>query len=110
MCHQENGIGFADHPVPHLNVPSMPVGQPRPHHGHAQLGIVGVVELPVGTEQIIVQKNPNLPDRCTAFDSSPCTLIDSVQLLSHQHREASKARRAGTEPQRRGTVTKHTEW
>lgn len=48
MCHQENGIGFADHPMPHLNVPSMPVGQPRPHHSHAQLGIVGVVELPVG--------------------------------------------------------------
>ena len=49
MCDQEDGISFADHAMPHLNVASMPVGQPCPHDGHAQLGIVGMVQLPVGT-------------------------------------------------------------
>lgn len=107
MGHQENGVGFADHPVPYLDVTSMPVGQPCPHHSHPQLGIIGVVELPVGTQQIIVTDNPNLPYLCTASDNLPSTLIDLVHLLSPQHREASVAHGAGTEPQRRGEVTKH---
>lgn len=49
MCDQEDGISFADHAMPHFNVASMPVGQPCPHDGHAQLGIVVMVQLPVGT-------------------------------------------------------------
>lgn len=52
MSHQEDGVGFADHPVPHLDVTSVPVGQACPHHGHAQLGIVGVVELPAEAQNI----------------------------------------------------------
>lgn len=95
MRHQEDGVGFADHPVPHLNVTSMPVGQPCPHHGHAQLGIVGMVELPVWTQHIIVTDNPNLPYICTASDHLPSTLIDVVHLLSHKCCEASAAHGAG---------------
>ena len=68
MCHQENGVGFADHAVAHLDVASMPVGQPCPHDGHAQLGIVGVVEFPVRALQRIIKCIPNLPCLCTAFD------------------------------------------
>ena len=69
MCHQENAVGFADHAVPHLNVASMPVGQPCPHDGHAQLGIVGVIQLPVGAEQVMITHIPNLPFICTTFDN-----------------------------------------
>lgn len=61
VCYQENCIGFADHPVPHFNVTSMPVGQPCPHHSHAQLGIVMVVELPAEAQEEIMTHRTNLP-------------------------------------------------
>lgn len=44
----EDAIGLADHAMAHLNLPSMPVGDACPHNGHAHLGVVWVVQLPVG--------------------------------------------------------------
>lgn len=66
VCHQENCVGFADHPMSHFDVASMPVGQPCPHHSHAQLGIVVVVELPAEAQKIIMTYRANLPYICIA--------------------------------------------
>ena len=43
----EDAVGLADHLVAHLQLPCMPVGDPCPHDGHPQQGVVGVVQLPV---------------------------------------------------------------
>lgn len=47
MGDHEDAVGLADHTVTHLYLPCMPVGDACPHDGHAQLGVVGVVQLPV---------------------------------------------------------------
>lgn len=61
MGHQENSIGFADHPMPHFDVTSMPVGKSCPHHSHAQLGIVMVVEFPAEAQKVIMTHYLNRP-------------------------------------------------
>lgn len=47
MGDQEDAVSLADHLMTHLYLPGMPVSDTRTHDGHAQLGIVGVVQLPV---------------------------------------------------------------
>lgn len=44
--HQDT-VGLADHAVTHLNLAPVPVCDACTHDGHTQLGIVGVVQLPV---------------------------------------------------------------
>ena len=80
MCDQENGIGFADHPVPHFNVTSMPVGQPSPHHSHAQLGIIGVVELPIGAYKIIITHTLISAQYLTTLRSIPAFFLKSSKI------------------------------
>ena len=46
MCDHENGVGLADHAMAHLDEPCVPVSHASPHGGHAQLGVIGVVQLP----------------------------------------------------------------
>lgn len=46
MGYQENGIGFADQAMASFNEASVPVSHSRPHHGHPQLSIVGMVNFP----------------------------------------------------------------
>lgn len=46
MGYQENGIGFTDQAMASFNEASMPVGHSRPHHGHPQLRVVGMVNFP----------------------------------------------------------------
>ena len=47
MADQEDTVGLADHAVAHLNLPCMPVCDACTHDGHAQVGVVVVVQLPV---------------------------------------------------------------
>lgn len=42
----EDAIGLADHAMALLYLASVPVGDTCTHHGHAQLGIVWMVQLP----------------------------------------------------------------
>lgn len=46
MCDQEDGVGATDQPVTFLYQPRVPVRDARPHDGHAQLGVIGMVKLP----------------------------------------------------------------
>lgn len=47
MGDNEDAVGLADQTMAHLDLPGVPVGDTCPHDGHAQLGIVGVVQFPV---------------------------------------------------------------
>lgn len=42
----EDGVGLADHFMANLDEPCVPVGHTSTHGGHAQMGIIGVVQLP----------------------------------------------------------------
>lgn len=44
---QQDPIGFADQPMSFFDFPCVPVNDTCSHDGHAQLGVVGVVQLPV---------------------------------------------------------------
>lgn len=50
MGDHEDAIGLADHFMTHLYLTCMPVGDACSHDGHAQLGIVGVVQLSAETD------------------------------------------------------------
>lgn len=47
MGDYEDAVSLADQAVTHLYLTCMPLGDACPHDGHAQLGVVGVVQLPV---------------------------------------------------------------
>lgn len=57
--HQDT-VGLADHAVTLLNLPCMPVCDACTHDGHAQLGVVVVVQLPVeeGGKELISGEDP----------------------------------------------------
>lgn len=64
MGDQEDAIGLTDHGMTHLNLPCMPVGHSSPHGGHAQLGVVVVVQLPV-------EEREEGFTGCTGFSKGP---------------------------------------
>lgn len=47
MGDHQDAVGLTDQAVALLDLPCMPVGDTCPHNDHTQLGVIGVVQLPV---------------------------------------------------------------
>lgn len=51
VANQQDAVGLTDELVSRLRHPGVQVSDARSHHRHAQLGVVGLVQLPGGERE-----------------------------------------------------------